>query len=218
MNLRNILASLCLTAFTLCIAVVPAYGQAARTWVSGVGNDGNSCTRTSPCLTFARALTQTAAGGEIDCLDSGGFGTVNIAKSVTINCEAAIGGVQAGGGTVGINVNVTANDVVYLRGLDIIGTSNGVSGISLVQAGVLHVEHCLIHNFHFGVEVQMKDVLPCGTLVCLSDVNALTSKAAHTVTPRQPAVHRSLSHRGKLRERKPWSRSPRRAPMTLALV
>jgi hypothetical protein len=150
MTIRNILASLCAATFAFCIATAPAHAQATRTWVSGIGNDGNSCTRTSPCLTFARALTQTAASGEIDCLDSGGFGAVNIGKSVTINCEGAIGGVQAGNGATGITVNVTTNDVVYLRGLDIIGTSNGVSGISLVQAGVLHVEHCLIHNFHFG--------------------------------------------------------------------
>ena len=150
MTIKNIFASLCAAAVVFCIAIAPAYAQATRSWVSGVGNDGNTCTRTSPCLTFARALTQTVAGGEIDCLDSGGFGTVNIGKSVTINCEGAIGGVQAGGGAVGINVNVTQSDVVYLRGLDIQGTTNGASGISVVQAGVLHVEHCLIHNFHFG--------------------------------------------------------------------
>jgi hypothetical protein len=150
MTIKNILVSLCAAAVVFCIAIAPAYAQATRSWVSGVGNDGNTCTRTSPCLTFARALTQTVAGGEIDCLDSGGFGTVNIGKSVTINCEGAIGGVQAGGGAVGINVNVTQSDVVYLRGLDIQGTTNGASGISVVQAGVLHVEHCLIHNFHFG--------------------------------------------------------------------
>ena len=135
MTIRNILASLCAAAFAFCIAIAPAYAQATRSWVSGVGNDGNSCTRTSPCLTFARALTQTVAGGEIDCLDSGGFGTVNIGKSVTINCEGAIGGVQAGGGATGINVNVTQSDVVYLRGLDIQGTTNGASGISVAIRG-----------------------------------------------------------------------------------
>src|SRR5882757_6079617 len=105
MSNRTILASLCAVFFTFCIAVLPACAQATRTWVAGVGNDGNTCTRTSPCLTFARALTQTAARGEINCIDSGSFGTVVIGKSVTINCEGAIGGVQAGGGAVGITVN-----------------------------------------------------------------------------------------------------------------
>ena len=150
MTIKNILASLCAAAFALCIAIAPAYAQAVRTWVAGVGNDGNTCTRTSPCLTFARALTQTAARGEINCIDSGSFGTVTISKSVTINCEGAIGGVQAGGGAVGITVNIAANDVVYLRGLDILAAASGASGISLIQAGELHVEHCLIHGFNFG--------------------------------------------------------------------
>jgi len=150
MKIRSIFASLCLAALAFAIAVAPAHAQATRTWVSGIGNDGNTCTRTSPCLTFARALTQTAARGEINCLDSGSFGTVNIGKSVTINCEGAIGGVQAGNGATGITVNIAANDVVYLRGLDILAASNGVSGISLIQAGELHVEHCLIHGFNFG--------------------------------------------------------------------
>src|SRR4051794_32600459 len=118
MKIANILASLCLAASAFCVGISPADAQAVRTWVAGVGNDGNACTRTSPCLTFARALTQTAARGEINCLDSGGFGTVNIGKAITINCEGAIGGVQAGGGSIGITVNVAANDVVYLRGLD----------------------------------------------------------------------------------------------------
>ena len=63
-----------------------AYAQATRTWVSGVGDDANPCSRTAPCKTFAGAISKTAAAGEIDCLDPGGFGAVTITKSITIDC------------------------------------------------------------------------------------------------------------------------------------
>src|SRR3977135_353533 len=72
-----------------------AQAQATRTWVSGVGDDVNPCSRTAPCKTFAGAISQPAAGGEINCLDSGGFGTVPIGKSLTIQCIGVIGGVLA---------------------------------------------------------------------------------------------------------------------------
>src|SRR5262245_48964588 len=64
-----------------------AYAQATRTWVSGVGDDVNPCSRTAPCKTFAGAISKTAAGGEISVLDPGGFGGVTITKSITINGE-----------------------------------------------------------------------------------------------------------------------------------
>ena len=63
-----------------------ANAQATRTWVSGVGDDANPCSRTAPCKTFAGAISKTAAGGEINCLDPGGFGAVSIIKSMTISC------------------------------------------------------------------------------------------------------------------------------------
>ena len=62
-------------------SVEPASAQAIRTWVSGVGDDVNPCSRTAPCKTFAGAISKTAAGGEINCLDSAGYGAVTITKS-----------------------------------------------------------------------------------------------------------------------------------------
>src|SRR5712672_1214029 len=82
----------------------PAHAQASRTWVSGVGNDTDPCSRTAPCKTFAGAIFNTAVGGEINCLDSGGFGVVNITISITISCEAGTAGVLASG-TNGITIN-----------------------------------------------------------------------------------------------------------------
>src|SRR6187200_87947 len=98
-----------------------AQAQATRTWVSGVGDDVNPCSRTAPCKTFAGAISKTAAGGEINCLDPGGFGAVSIIKSMTIDCDYTEGGALAGGN--GIVVNAGAADVVKLRGLDIFGVN-----------------------------------------------------------------------------------------------
>src|SRR6476660_8340639 len=82
----------------------PAFAQATRTWVSGVGDDANPCSRTAPCKTFAGAISKTAAFGEINCLDPGGFGAVTITKSISIICGGTFGSILAGGGN-GINVN-----------------------------------------------------------------------------------------------------------------
>src|SRR5215469_13177059 len=85
----GLLAAALIAALTL---VSPASAQATRTWISGVGDDVNPCSRTAPCKTFAGAISKTAAGGEIDCLDPGGFGTVTVTKSITLDCGGGIGG------------------------------------------------------------------------------------------------------------------------------
>src|SRR5262249_59046911 len=79
------------------LSVDPAHAQATRTWVSGVGDDANPCSRTAPCKTFAGAISKTAAAGEIDCLDPGGFGAVTITKSITIDCSETFGSVLVSG-------------------------------------------------------------------------------------------------------------------------
>src|SRR3954452_1504393 len=89
------------------LASAPASAQATRTWVSGVGDDVNPCSRTAPCKTFAGAISKTAAAGEINCLDPGGFGTVTITKSLTIDCVGTLGSILAAG-TNGVNVNDSA--------------------------------------------------------------------------------------------------------------
>lgn len=131
----------------------PAFGQATRTWVSGVGDDANPCSRTAPCKTFAGAISKTAAGGEINCLDPGGFGAVTINKSLTINCIYTEGGALAGGN--GITINAGATDVVVLRGLDIFGVNPPTHGVRFVMGGALHIEHSTIRRFNsansFGV-------------------------------------------------------------------
>ncbi|MCK1387451.1 right-handed parallel beta-helix repeat-containing protein [Bradyrhizobium sp. 21] len=125
----------------------PAHAQATRTWVSGVGDDVNPCSRTAPCKTFAGAISKTAAGGEINCLDSAGFGTLTITKAISIYCEGVVGGVLAAG-TTGFIVNAAATDHIVLRGLDIDGAGIGVKGVNVLQAASVLIEHCFIRNFN----------------------------------------------------------------------
>ncbi|HEY8338013.1 MAG TPA: right-handed parallel beta-helix repeat-containing protein [Tardiphaga sp.] len=133
---------------TLAAFTAPAHAQATRTWVSGVGDDANPCSRTAPCKTFAGAISKTAAGGEINCIDPGGFGAVTITKAMTIDCANVQAGVVVAG-TNGVIVNAGASDVVVLRGIDFMGTVTvpGLNGIRFIAGGALHVEKCLIREF-----------------------------------------------------------------------
>lgn len=125
----------------------PASAQATRTWVSGVGDDVNPCSRTAPCKTFAGAISKTAAGGEINCLDPGGFGAVSIIKSMTISCQYTEGGALAGGNGIVVNMPATT-DVTFIRGLDIFGVNPPSNGIRFVNNGTLHVEDTVIRRFN----------------------------------------------------------------------
>ncbi|HKB70053.1 MAG TPA: right-handed parallel beta-helix repeat-containing protein [Thermoanaerobaculia bacterium] len=123
-----------------------ANAQAARTWVSGVGDDANPCSRTAPCKTFAGAISKTAACGEINTLDPGGFGGVIITKCISIEAEGGTAGVAVSG-TYGIIINAGAADTVVLRGLDFEGLGTGLAGVKIISAGAVHIENCRINNF-----------------------------------------------------------------------
>lgn len=143
---RIALVALAVGLFLPILASAPANAQATRTWVSGVGDDANPCSRTAPCKTFAGAISKTAAAGEINCLDPGGFGAVTVTKSMTISCEAGTGGLLVSG-TNGIIFNAGANDYLFLKGLDIEGLGTGINGVSFINGGFLHVEDCVIRRF-----------------------------------------------------------------------
>src|SRR5690349_11933705 len=99
-----------------------AQAQATRTWVSGVGDDVNPCSRTAPCKTYAGAISKTAAGGEISTLDPGGFGAVTITKSITLNGDGNLTSILVSGvNGVNISTNLQPTDVVILRSLSING-------------------------------------------------------------------------------------------------
>lgn len=123
-----------------------ASAQATRTWVSGVGDDANPCSRTAPCKTFAGAISKTAAGGEISVLDPGGYGGVTITKSITINNLGGEAGVLASG-INGIVVNAASTDRITLRGLTIEGAGTGLNGIRILSAAEVIVDQCQIQGF-----------------------------------------------------------------------
>jgi hypothetical protein len=145
---------LVIATFVLAFASI-AQAQATRTWVSGVGDDVNPCSRTAPCKTFAGAISKTAAGGEIDALDPGGFGAVTITKSITIDGTdgAGFGSILASS-VNGVNVNDSATGtpntiIVTLRNLSIngAGTTLGINGINFTSGKSVNVEGCQIFNF-----------------------------------------------------------------------
>ena len=123
-----------------------AYAQATRTWVSGVGDDANPCSRTAPCKTFAGAISKTAAGGTINALDPAGYGGVTITKSITIDGGATMASVLVSG-TNAIIVNPAATDNVILRNLVIEGLGTGLNGIRFINGKSLLVENVTISNF-----------------------------------------------------------------------
>jgi len=146
-NLRRILQPVFCIALLLFIAS-PAFAQATRTWVSGVGDDANPCSRTAPCKTFAGAISKTANGGYINITDPGGFGTVTITKSITIDGDPGHAGVLASG-VQGVIIN-GAGIRVTLRNLSIEGgptATPGVRGVNVIQAVDVHIEHCIIKDF-----------------------------------------------------------------------
>jgi hypothetical protein len=137
------------------IAIIPAHAQATRTWVSGVGDDVNPCSRTAPCKTWAGAISKTAAGGEMNNEDEAGFGTLTITKSITVDGGGASIASSLASGTAGMNINALANDVVILRNLQfngILGNGNagaGTNGITVLNAGAARIviENCRIFSF-----------------------------------------------------------------------
>jgi hypothetical protein len=161
--------------------------QASRTWVSGVGDDANPCSRTAPCKTWAGAISKTAPGGEIDALDPGGFGAVTITKAITLDG----GGGQVASvlvtGTNGIVVQAGANDTVIIRNLRLNGISSGLNGIQFNSGKDLNVENCFIFGFtQNGINITLNQ----GTAASVHIINTIVKnnggvgiRATNAVTP-----------------------------------
>lgn len=146
----RIILVICLSAGSMI-----AMAQATRTWVSGVGDDVNPCSRTAPCKTLAGAISKTATGGEINILDPGGFGAVTITKSITIDGGGVIGSILSSA-TNGIIVNAPGG-LVSIRNFSIngAGTTLGVNGIRVIAVNKLTVENCTLSNFSAnGIDVN----------------------------------------------------------------
>jgi hypothetical protein len=164
------------------MAVAPASAQATRTWVSGVGDDVNPCSRTAPCKTFAGAISKTAVNGEIDCLDPGGFGGVTITKSITLDCTFANGSILVAG-TNGITINATGSGdplrIVRIRGLSISGSNagnrSGLRGISILSALEVHIDNVMIDNF---TQQGVADVRTNGGTLFIANSNFRNNQVA----------------------------------------
>lgn len=149
---RKTLIFVFIAILTLCFASM-AQAQATRTWVSGVGDDANPCSRTAPCKTFAGAISKTATGGEISVLDPGGFGAVTITKSITINGEGTLAGILAAG-TTGVIINPPSTSTVVLRNLSIVGAGTGFDGIRILNGAKIIVEKVSINGFiNQGIDI-----------------------------------------------------------------
>lgn len=151
-----------LSLFALAVVVSgSAYAQATRTWVSGVGDDANPCSRTAPCKTFAGAISKTAPGGEIDALDPGGFGALTITKSITLDGGGGQVASVLVAGTNGIVVAAQPSDVVIIRNLrfdGLLGAGNanaGTNGIRFISGAALAIENCTIFGFNtWGIDFE----------------------------------------------------------------
>jgi hypothetical protein len=136
------------------LCAVPAHALPTRAWVSGKGTDAGACTVTAPCRTFAFALTQTAAGGEIDVLDPASYGTVAITQAIsTVNDGVGEAGIEAPSGSA-ITINAGASDSVHLRGLTIEGLGTGSNGILFNTGGNVAIENCVIRGFSIGINIS----------------------------------------------------------------
>jgi hypothetical protein len=135
-----------------------AQAQATRTWVSGVGDDVNPCSRTAPCKTFAGAISKTAVNGEINCLDPAGYGAVTVTKSITIDCEDTQGSILSAG-TNGVIVNITSvtdlKKSFKLRGVSINGAGTGINGIRILAATNVTLQEVVIDGVtQHGVSIE----------------------------------------------------------------
>src|SRR5947207_4567059 len=140
----------------LVLGTVLMQGQASRTWVSGVGDDANPCSRTAPCKTFAGAISKTAAGGEIDALDPAGYGAVTITKAITIDGGGGQVASVLVSGTNGIVVQAGLSDVVTLRNIRFNGIGSGLNGIRFLAGRALIVDKCEIFGFTAnGVDIAL---------------------------------------------------------------
>jgi len=165
-RLHSALAVLAFAAAAVTVGAPPASAQATRTWVSGVGDDVNPCSRTAPCKTFAGAISKTAVGGVINALDDGGFGSVTITKAITIDGGGHTASILATGGVNGVNIIAPTNAQVVLRNIDITGTNpaegscGGATGVNVVGAASVRFDGVTISGFNTAVATPLTNSSP----------------------------------------------------------
>ncbi|OHD02382.1 MAG: hypothetical protein A2885_10760 [Sphingopyxis sp. RIFCSPHIGHO2_01_FULL_65_24] len=162
----------------------PASAQATKTWISGVGDDANPCSRTAPCKTFAGAISKTAASGEISCLDPGGFGAVTITKAITIECDTTTAAILVSAGN-GINVNAGVSDIVIISGIDFEGFGQGGRAVNILQAGGVVVRNSTVRGFRGGATGNAINFAPAnaGSSLTVENVTMTANNGGIVVVP-----------------------------------
>ena len=141
--LGSAIVSLVLASATNAVAL------SARVWVSGKGTDSAWCGPiATPCRTMQFAHDQTAPNGQIDVVDSAGYGSVTITKGISIVARGTLAGLlpPAGGGNA-VTITAGATDAITLRGLLVDGAGISGSGIVFNSGGSLTVVDCIVQNF-----------------------------------------------------------------------
>lgn len=168
-----------LLIFCFAVAFAGATQAQVRTWVSGVGDDMNPCSRTAPCKTFSGAISKTGTNGEINCLDPGGFGAVTITKSIQIDCHEIPAGVALGASN-GVNIAIDSfagtdtRRTVRLRNLNFAGADAGARGVSITGSslgnnGEIFIEDCLFDGNFGGTGDGIRDARNGGGLLNVSN-------------------------------------------------
>ncbi len=179
-----------LLAGAACLAATAVNAQATRTWVSGVGDDANPCSRTAPCKTFAGAISKTATGGEISTLDPGGYGAVTITKSITISGDGTLSSILSAG-TNGINVNAPVGSVIIIRNVSIHGAGTGINGVNVIGIGVeVHLDRVTITGVT-GQGVMFTPSSGIGTLFMSDTYISNATGGAVYVQPSGSAIARA---------------------------
>jgi hypothetical protein len=166
-----------------------AQAQATRTWVSGVGDDVNPCSRTAPCKTFAGAISKTADGGEIDALDPGGYGTLTITKGITVDGAGTNASVLAALAPQGFLINETTNTKdIRIRNISINGAGSGTHGIRILTGKTIHIENVEIAGFTGnGVDAPLSSVAAISTKLYMYNVNISRLTGASSIGVRLSA-------------------------------
>jgi hypothetical protein len=190
--------SLSLIAFAV-LGASMMYGQASRTWVSGVGDDANPCSRTAPCKTWAGAISKTAPGGEIDALDPGGFGALTITKSITLDGGGGQVASTLVSGTNGIVVLAGASDVVTIRNVRINGLLNsgnaGINGIRFLGGKALNVENCVIFGFsQNGIDIALNQNTQAEVHIFNTTVSNVSADGIRAANAQGPPVAVSIDN------------------------
>jgi hypothetical protein len=201
---RRFNTNILILLFLPMLITISVSAQATRTWVSGVGDDVNPCSRTAPCKTWQGAISKTLAGGEIDALDPGGFGAVTITKGITIDGGGGIIGSTLSSGVNGFVVNAGANETVILRNLRIngAGTTLGLNGVRFIGGKSLIVENCDIYYYsQNGIDISLNQstaasVLVKNTVIVNTGQNAIRATNANASAPVSVVIDQVTVHLG----------------------